>query len=814
MEFGQTLRGDGSLRPGGTTMKATANIVKVLSRTKTGRIIFVSVLLLLLIFILIPAPSFPPDYSILVLDSDGEILHATLNKKQQWCFPPDPESRIPAKLETCVLEYEDRYFRSHPGVNPVSIIRALRSNARPGGIRSGASTITMQVARIARPKPRTLPNKILEMTQALKLEILRSKTTILRTYLDHAPYGRNVVGVQAASRRYFGRKPDRLSWAEAATLAVLPNQPGLIAPGMRTDLLRKKRDGLLHRLALRGRIDKETLALSLLESVPSASEPFPPAALHLARALEGSAGGRFTLRTTIDREIQLRVEALTAGHVSERLRPMGIRNAAVLVAETRSGKVRAYVGSQDFFDAENGGQVDGVRAPRSPGSLLKPFLYGLAMDEGILLPETRIRDVPTYYGAFSPSNASESYDGLVTAKEALVRSLNVPAVRVLYGFGVRPFYLFLKKAGLSTLFRDPDEYGLPLILGGAEVTAWDMTRLYRGLASGGRFPPLAVLENGEAEETGKGPALISPGACWLTLRMLRELKRPEAEAYWELYRDRWPIAWKTGTSYGFRDGWAAGVSPQWTIVVWAGNFDGEGNANLAGASCAGTLMFAVHNALPKSEEPVWFEPPVGDLEPVSICSETGFTAGPDCPPAKVRTVEAPRFMKPLPVCPYHQKLFLSADGRMQVCSACWGRGGAREEVRLVYPPDVAQFLRESGKPAGDATRHNPACGGHTADDPMDILYPQPGARLWIPRDLDGRLEKVMFRAAHREAGSALHWYLDGVSLGATRSRHSLACVCGRGGHELVVVDGDGRREKVHFTAEIRDPVGVDRDGLE
>jgi penicillin-binding protein 1C len=782
------------------------------TRRPYGMVVFLA--LFILLFLLIPSPAFPPDYSVLVLDSDGDILHATLNKKEQWCFPPDPESRIPAKLETCVLEYEDRHFRRHPGVNPVSVIRALRSNARSGGIRSGASTITMQVARLARPKTRSVPNKLLEMAQALKLEMLRSKTAILRTYLDHAPYGRNVVGVQAASRRYFGRKPDRLSWAEAATLAVLPNQPGLIAPGMRTDLLRKKRDGLLRRLARQGRIDTETLALSLLEPVPSASDPFPPAALHLARKLERSAGGRFVLRTTIRREIQLRVEALTAGHVSERLRPMGIRNAAVLVVETRSGKVRAYVGSQDFFDAENGGQVDGVRAPRSPGSLLKPFLYGLAMDEGNLLPETRIRDVPTYYGAFSPSNASESYEGLVTAKEALIRSLNVPAVRVLYGFGVRPFYLFLKKAGLSTLFRDADEYGLPLVLGGAEVTAWDMARLYRGLASGGRFAPLVVLEGGDAEGTGKGPALISPGACWLTLRMLRELKRPEAEAYWELYRDRWPIAWKTGTSYGFRDGWAAGVSPQWTIVVWAGNFNGEGNANLAGASCAGTLMFAVHNALPKAEQPVWFEPPVDDLEPVSICSETGFTAGPDCPAAKVRTVEAPRFMKPLPVCPYHHKLFLSSDGRMQICSACWERERVREEVRLVYPPDVAQFLRESGKPAGDATRHNPACSAHAADDPMDILYPQPGARLWIPRDLDGRLEKVMFRAAHREAGSTLHWYLDGVYLGATRSRHSLACVCGGGGHELAVVDGDGRREKVQFTAEIRDPVGVDRDGLE
>lgn len=790
-------------------LRFDSNVLRRAVGSRRGRVVIACLGLFLLLFLLIPTPSFPPDYSIRVLDSNGEILHATLNRKEQWCFPPDPEFRIPRKLEACVLEYEDRHFRIHPGVNPVSVFRALRSNARSGGVRSGASTITMQVARISRPKPRTVPNKLLETAQALKLELLRSKTAILRTYLEHAPYGRNVVGVQAASLRYFGRKPERLSWAEAAALAVLPNQPGLIAPGIRSDLLRGKRDRLLRRLAKRGVLDAETLSLALLEPLPSASEPFPAAALHLARRLEASASGRFTLRTTIDREIQLRAEALTAAHVSERLRPLGIRNAAVLIVETRSGNVRAYVGSQDFFDAENSGQVDGVIAPRSPGSLLKPFLYGLAMDEGLLLPETRIRDIPTYYGAFSPSNASQSYDGLVTAKEALIRSLNVPAVRVLYGFGVGRFHRFLKTAGLSTLFRTADEYGLPLILGGAEVTAWDMARLYRGLASGGRFRPLTVLDEKTGEQNQGGPALISPGACWLTLNMLRELKRPEAEAYWQLYRDRRPISWKTGTSYGFRDGWAAGVSPAWTIVVWAGNFDGEGNANLAGASCAGTLMFSLHNALPLPEGPAWFEPPVNDLEPVSVCSETGFTAGPDCPAAKVRRVESPRFMKPLQVCPYHKRIFLSADGRTRVCSACWGRGPAREEVRLVYPPDVAQFLRESGKPAGDATRHNPACAGGAADDPMDILYPQPGARLWIPRDFDGRLEKVMFRAAHREPGSVLHWYLDGVYLGATVSRHSMACKTAAGGHELVVVDGDGRRQAGGFKAEIRHQPGIE-----
>jgi penicillin-binding protein 1C len=762
----------------------------------------------LVIFLLIPTPSFPPDYSTMVLDRNGEILHVSLNKKEQWCLPPDGEFKIPDKLKKAVLEYEDRWFFRHAGVNPVSIVRAAAQNARAGGVQSGASTITMQAARLSRPKPRTVPNKLFEMLQALKLEALHSKLFIFRLYLDHAPYGRNVVGVGAASYRYFGKPPDRLSWAEAACLAVLPNNPGLIAPGRRTDLLRKKRDALLNRLARRGMLGSETLELSLLEPVPSESRPFFSAARHLARRLEmgdGQAGG--IVRTTLDMETQLRAEALVREHVAGRLMPLGIRNAAALAVETVSGKIRAYVGSQDFFDSENNGQVDGVESPRSSGSLLKPFLYALAMDEGILLPQTEIVDVPAYYGAFSPSNASERYDGLVTVKEALVRSLNVPAVRVLYSLGVAPFYAFLRSAGVNTLFRAPDDYGLPLILGGAEVTVWNMAALFRGLGMLGRFAPLQVIENRTEQKPDRdrrgGRSLISPGACWLTLNMLRELKRPEAEYYWELYQSSRPLAWKTGTSYGQRDAWAAGVSPRWTVVVWAGNFTGEGNANVAGGSCAGTLLFALYNALSREKSRDWFEAPAEDLDPVTLCLETGYLAGPYCDPAKTLITDAPRFMKSLKLCPYHRRVFLSSpgDSSMEVCAACWRPNRKVEADMLAYPADVAQFLRESGKTVSDIPPHNPACPAGTSGDVLEILYPRENARLWIPRDLNGELQKVTLRAAHREKESLIYWYLDDRYLGSTQKRHNKACLLSKGRHTLHVVDGDGNAAHIRFTAE-------------
>jgi penicillin-binding protein 1C len=773
--------------------------------SRNKRTIFILFCFIFAVFLLIPSPSFPPDYSTVILDADGGILHVSLNKNEQWCLPPDKGFMIPDKLKKAVLEYEDRWFFWHFGVNPVSVVRALVRNARAGDVKSGASTITMQAARISRPKSRTVPHKLLEILQALKLESLHSKKFIFRMYLDHAPYGRNVVGVRAASYRYFNKPPGRLSWAEAACLAVLPNNPGLIAPGRRTDLLKKKRDALLKKLARRGVLNSSSLDLALLEPVPSESKPFFSTARHLARRLanrEGLGGG--VIRSTIDREIQLSSEAIVRDHVTGRLKTLGICNAAALVVETGSGKVRAYVGSQEFFDSENHGQVDGIDSPRSSGSLLKPFLYALAMDQGILLPQTEIKDVPTYYGAFSPSNASEKYDGLVTVKEALIRSLNVPAVRVLYAYGVTPFYAFLKLAGVNTLFRTPEDYGLPLILGGAEVTVWNMAVLFRGLGTGGRFLPLHAVENGTGEQTGR--RLISPGACWLTLNMLRELKRPDSEYYWELYQNSWPLAWKTGTSYGQRDAWAAGVSPQWTVVVWTGNFTGEGNANVSGGSCAGTLLFTLYNALPKERSRGWFEAPSEDLDPVTLCLETGYLAGPCCPSGETQTVEAPRFMKTLKLCPFHQKLFLSSlgAGAMQVCAACWQPEATVEADRLVYPADVMQFLRESGKFAADVPQHNPACLSGTSEGMLEILYPQENARLWIPRDLGGEAQKVTLRAAHREKESLIYWYLDDRYLGFTQNRHTKACLLTRGRHTLHVVDSDGNLARIRFSAESRD----------
>ena len=740
----------------------------------------------------LPRPLFAPDYSTLIVARDGQLLRAFLNDGQQWCFPPDTSLAVPAKLRTAVLHFEDRRFYRHLGVDPLALGRALYQNAAAGAIKSGASTLTMQVARLMRPKPRTYVNKALETLLALKIELYYTKDEILRLYLDHAPYGGNIVGYQAATLKYFRKQPDELTWSEATTLAVLPNAPGLVSPTADPQQLVQKRNRLLAGLQRAGYFDAETLHLARAEPVPTHAVPYPVGAPHLSRTLKRSRQGRL-IKTTIDAGLQRELEALVERHLRY-LDHQGIGNGAALLVETGSGKVRAYVGSRDFFDPAHQGQVDGVMAPRSSGSLLKPFLYALSIDAGLILPQTLVKDVPTFYSGFSPRNADERYDGLVRAEEALVRSLNVPAVRLLRRYGVFNFYRFLHDAGVSTLMRPADDYGLPLILGGAEVTLWDMARLFRGLARGGRIEPLRYLQE-QTEPTPPTP-LISPGAAYLVLEALRNVRRPGVEYYWHQYQNQWPLAWKTGTSYGQRDAWAIGVSPAWTIAVWLGNFSGEGNPALSGAQAAGPLLFDIFHRVPKDLDQAWFSRPDADLTTATFCLDSGRPVSPHCP----QPIEAlvPRHRRPMGRCPYHRSIVLNRAGTHQVCSLCWQPGDHRLARQTVYPTDVVQYLRERGQVLHDPPPHKADCPVQPEAKPLQVLYPTPDARLQVGRDFDGERQKIVLRAAHSDRERALFWYVNRRFLGRTVNQHRLAVSLEPGAQSLEVVDAHGFRDRTRF----------------
>jgi penicillin-binding protein 1C len=750
-------------------------------------------LLVFLVYVLLPFPasSISKDYSQVILAGDSSILRVYLNDQEQYCLPPQLQEKIPDKLVTSVLCYEDQYFFQHPGINPVALARAAYLNIKKGRVVSGGSTITMQLARRMEPKPRTIGNKLKEMVLALKIEVHYSKEKILQDYLACAPYGSNIRGYLAASHRYFGKQPFQLTWSEAATLAVLPNAPGIIFPTKNKDDLEYKRNALLGKLLSKGLIDEETYELSLLEQTPDQIIPFSLKAPHLTARIHRE-NQQSIVCTSIDPKIQYETNFFLKQHAT-RLREMGIRNACAMVVNNHSHKVVSYVGSQDFHDLEHEGRIDGIMAWRSPGSILKPFLYALAIDDGIVLPQTLIKDVPTYFDSFSPQNASETFSGVVHASEALVHSLNVPAVRLLNAYGTSKFFTKLKSAGLTTLFRNPDDYGLSIILGGVEVTAWEMARLYMGMANGGKFNDISYLKTKETSDTTQ---LISAGASYLIMNELKELIRPGLEFYWKKYGNQRPLAWKTGTSYGNRDAWAVGSNPDWTIVVWVGNFDGQSNEALQGMRQAGPLLFSIFNVLTNDEGQVWFEADKKDFQNIILCEQTGFLAGTNC--KETVNASAPKHMKPLRKCPFHKSFQVDRESGYAVCSHCWRNNHSTKKI-LKYPPDVSYYLQKNGTLVSSEPSHNPDCRAVQEHDILKIIYPRNQANILVTKDFDGSYQPIVSRFATRFPEREVFWYLDDLYIGSTINKASLPMHVVAGRHRLTVVDVMGNRDEVNFS---------------
>jgi penicillin-binding protein 1C len=676
-------------------------------------------------------------YSTVVTDRDGRLLGARIAADGQWRFPPCDS--VPATYAAALIRFEDRRFYRHPGVDPFAIGRALRDNFGAGRIRSGASTLTMQVIRLSRRRERTLWQKLVEAVLATRLEAHCSKAEILAMYASHAPFGGNVVGIDAAAWRYFGRPAGELSWAEAATLAVLPNAPSAIHPGRRRDRLLEKRNALLRDLRDAGYLSAGTCEDAIGEALPGAPHPLPSLARHL---VDAQPEGKLT-RTDIDATLQERVEAVV-NRCSDELARSGAADMAAVVLDLADGSVRAYVGNSSPMRLRDGMDVDIAAAPRSTGSILKPFLYAAALEEGLILPESLLPDTPVNIGGFTPHNFDRQFHGAVPASEALARSLNVPAVHLLRLYGVPRFHQLLKDCGLGTLNRSSDDYGLSLILGGGEGSLLDITRAYAGFV---RRPD--------------GWPLTDDVAVWQTLEILSTVNRAD-EMDWRKIPSVRKAAWKTGTSYGYRDAWAVGLTPRWAVGVWCGNADGHGVPALTGASCAGPVLFELLNLLP--EDGRWFEEPEGGMY-ADVCLASGFLRGPDC--GDYRRRHLPARAEESPVCPYH-------------------RGGV---FRL--PPAMEWYYRKRHP------EYNPPAPA-PADGPA-FIYPESGSVLRLPRQLDGSAGSAVFRAAHPTPQTRLWWHLDGEYLGETQLLHELRLAPPPGRHTLVVVDPQGRSASVSFT---------------
>jgi penicillin-binding protein 1C len=756
----------------------------------------VAFLLLLIYYFSLPRQLFNEPYATVIESSDGELLGAKIAKDGQWRFPE--QDSIPYKFKKCIVAFEDRHFYKHPGFNPVAMANALRQNASAGRVVRGGSTLTQQVIRLSRKgKRRTYFEKFIEAILATRLELRHSKEKILELYAAHAPYGGNVVGLEMASWRYFGVQSHQLSWAESATLAVLPNAPSLIYPGKNQQKLLVKRNRLLQQLRSDGIIDNQTCALAMVEPLPQKPFDLPQIAPHLLERVAKAHEGK-RIKTTIDISLQHRINQL-AQYYHSQFKQNEVNNMAIIVVDIQNRNIIGYVGNAPT-DAAHQKDVDIIGAPRSTGSILKPFLYASMLDDGNLLPNTLVPDIPTQISGYAPQNFNLTFDGAVPAHRALARSLNIPAVLMLQDFGVNKFYEKLQQFKLHDVSSRPDHYGLSLILGGAESNLWDLCRTYAAMSSTvsyfngnqgkyrtNEFAELNYMdgfENNFGKESYQ-KTILGAGAIWLTYNAMEEVNRPD-EA-WEFYDSSLKIAWKTGTSFGNRDAWAIGTNARYVVGIWVGNATGEGRPELTGVETAAPILFDVFNLLPRKK---WFDAPLNDLEEVEVCSKSGYLAQEDCPkiwqlvPLKGRTTA---------VCPYHKLVHLDRTGRFRVNSNCENVDEMIAQKWFVLPPVMEWYYKSQHIEYTQLPPFRDDCSG--TQTVMDFIYPKNNGKIYLTKDFNSETQPVILKVAHSRRETQLFWYVDNEYKGVTKTFHEMPIKASTGMHYITVTDEYGNEIK-------------------
>jgi len=758
---------------------------------------------LLVIFVVwlfsLPKPLFTDPAATVLESREGVMLGARIADDGQWRFPV--MDSVPYRFEQSILLFEDEYFYNHPGFNPVSMAKALWQNVTTDK-RRGGSTITQQVVRLSRKnKKRTYSEKFVETFKATRLEAGYSKKEILTLYSSYAPFGGNVVGLETAAWRYFGIPSHELSWGQSASLAVLPNAPALIFPGRNEAILKQKRDRLLAKLHEKGIIDATSYELALLEKLPGKPFPLPEIAPHLTEKIRREHPGQ-RVQSTIEISLQQNLNRITKDH-HFLLSQNEINNLAVLVLDVNTREVLAYIGNAPASKDHNN-FVDIMNKPRSAGSVLKPFLYAASLDSGELLPNTLVADIPTTVNSYNPQNFDKQFNGAVPASIALSRSLNVPAVRLLQSHGLHRFYNTLQKTNLSTINRSPDHYGLSLILGGAESTLWDLTNAYAGMASTLSYFNRSsseyrtneftspVIKQGTVAALGAttgSPEIFNAGAIYHTLASLQKVNRPEGEENWNFFSNSQPIAWKTGTSFGFKDAWAIGVTSKYAIGVWVGNADGEGRPGLTGIQAAAPLLFDVLDVLPKSE---WFAMPYDELIEVSICQKSGHLANSFCDESTMEWI--PKDGTRTKACPYHQNVFLNTSRSFQVNSSCYPLAAMKQENWFSLPPVLEYYYAPLHPEYNPLPPFDPACL-QDGERTMEFVFPKRNEVVILPKDFDGTLNEVIFKLAHRSPETPVHWYLGSEYMGSTETFHEIALAPEPGNYTLTVMDQEGNELK-------------------
>jgi len=755
-------------------------------------------LLSIVLFIFIALPSlvvlhlcFPLEinipYSTIIEDKDGNVIHAFLTDDDKWRMKSEP-SEISPLLKKTLIYKEDKYFYYHFGINPIAMARAMVMNTIRQKRTSGASTITMQVARMLQPKDRTYLNKVVEMFRALQLEWMFTKNEILELYFNLVPFGSNIEGIKSASILYLKKEPDFLSLAEATALSIVPNRPSSLKPGLNNDLIVQERNKWLARFRKDKLFPEQEIADALNEPFKVERYPVPRFAPHFAQRMKTEARNDI-VKTTLDMKVQSSVEQLAGDYVKS-IYALGIKNASVLVIENKTHKAVAYIGSADFFNKEDGGQVDGVRAVRQPGSALKPLLYAICIDEGLITPKSVITDVELDIAGYRPENYDEKFNGYVTVEYALMNSLNVPAVKMLNELGEEKMIAKLEECNFNQIKKDKAKLGLSLILGGCGVKLEEMTALFSMLANEGDYHRPLFLQGDTLHES---KPVLSASAAFMVTEMLSKIQRPDMPSAWEAGRNVPRIAWKTGTSYGRRDAWSIGYNSKYTVGVWVGNFSGIGSPELNGAHTATPLLFRIFNTIDQNSSNDWRDMRF-ECGMRLVCSETGKTPNDFCT-STVMDYFIPLVSSNQP-CDNMREVAVSADESISYCSNCQPDAGYKKKLYKVVPPEMQTFFEQNKIAYTRIPVHNPDCDKVFEEGKPQITSPVNRLEYLIDKNSP---EPIQLSCDVTNDVSKVHWYINNKFLQSATAKEKIFFTPDEGKIKISCTDDKGRNTDVWIT---------------
>lgn len=762
------------------------------SKTTQIRLALFTAGLIVLFFILNTVFKLPniPTYSTAVTADKGEIIHAFLSKDQKWRFKIQT-TEIHPDLTTAFINKEDKYFYYHPGINGFAIVRAAFNNTLQNKKTSGASTITMQVVRLLEPRERTYINKFIEIFRAFQLELAYSKEEILELYINFVPYGSNIEGVKAASLLYFQKSPEQLSLAQIVSLTIIPNRPVSLNPQKHPQQLMIERNKWLQRFSEEELFESSRIQDALKENVSAERKALPRRAQHLSIRLHKKYPLKTEINTTIKLSTQERAQ-ITLENYMARIKQMGIHNSALIIFNNETKKTEAYIGSQDFNDSQFDGQVDGVNSIRSPGSTLKPLIYGMAFDKGILTPKMVIEDIPTNFDGYIPTNFDEHFNGLVSVEKSLAYSLNIPAVKTIEQLTPKSVSKTLAQSGFKQIKRDEAHLGLSLSLGGCGVTLEELTHLYTIFAQKGMLHSYPILQQ---DSSSLYTPVLSEASSYMISEILTQITRPDLPNNMQSSFHVPHIAWKTGTSYGRKDAWCIGYNQKYTIGVWIGNFDATGVHELTGTDIATPLLFELFNTLDYNSLQHWFFKPK-ELELRTVCTYSGLPMGEHCTESMID-----QYMPKISTnqkCEHLKEYVISSNLTYSYCTSCMPEGGYIIKTYPNISAALSDFYDSQHIPYEKPPIHNPMCVRIMDEHNPKIVMPIHNKEYLIERAVP---TEIQLKCIAPNDVQKVYWYINGKFYKEATTKEEVFFLPKEGISKISCSDDRGRNSSINITVD-------------